>query len=170
MSGDVREYRWPAKRLVGDYIRGVLGVAFAIICALLAPPGSWWQMILIALLFLFLAFLSDVLIRHGTRILMTSGELVRRRPFWGQDTVSWSEIKELDVKFYASGRDRSKGWMTATIKGPRATITLDDANGGFEDIVDRAMRAIDVQGLGLNESTAANVASLGLGLRPKAGS
>lgn len=169
MSGDIREFRWPSKRLLGDYVRGVLGVTFAIICALLAPPGSWWQIILIALLFLFLAFLSDVLIRHGTRIVLTPEGLVRRRPFWGQDKVDWIDIKGLDVKFYASGRDRTKGWMTATINGPEAKITLDDANAGFEDIVDRAMQALDDQGLGLNETTATNLASLGLGLRPKAG-
>lgn len=168
MSSGVRELRWPGRKLLGDYFRGLLGVAFAVLCAFLAPPGSWWQIVLIGLLLLFLAFLSDVLIRHGTRIFLTPEGISRRRPFWGQDTVAWDDIQALDVKFYPSGRDRAKGWMNATIKGPGASIALDDTMTGFEDVMDRAMVALERRGLGMNEATAANLASLGLGLRPRA--
>lgn len=168
MADDVREFYWPGRKLAGDYVRGVLGVAFSILCALLAPPGSWWQIVLIGLLFLFLAFLSDVLIRHGTRLLVTPEGIIRRRPVWGQDKIAWDEIQSLDVRFYPTSRDRKTGWMTAAIKSPSAKISVDDALIGFEDVMDRAMQALEARGIGLSEATAANLASLGLGLRPKA--
>jgi hypothetical protein len=167
MNSETRELRWPGRKLFGDYVRGVLGVAIASLCALLAPPGSWWQALLIALLFLFLAFLCDVLIRHGTRIMLTPAALIRRRPVWGEDRIPWTEIEGLDVRFYPSRRDRTRGWMTAKVKGPNGAIALDDQMLGFEDVMDRAMYALDVRGLGLNEATSANLASLGLGLRPR---
>lgn len=167
MSIDTVELKWPAKKLAGDYVRGVLGVVFALLCALLAPPGSWWQILLVLLLFLFLTFLSDVLIRHGTRIAMTRVGLIRRRPLWGEDRVNWDAIEGLDVRFYPSRRDRTAGWMTAKIKGPQGSISMDDAMTGFEDVMDRAMQALEARGLGLNEATSANLASLGLGLRPR---
>jgi hypothetical protein len=167
MSVETRELRWPSGKLIGDYIRGVLGVGFASLCALLAPSGSWWQIALLGLLFLFLAFLSDVLIRHGTRVMLTPTALIRRRPIWGEDRILWTDIEGLDVRFYPARRDRTVGWMTAKIKGPKSAIALDDQMQGFEDVMDRAMRALEVRGLGMNEATAANLASLGLGLRPR---
>lgn len=167
MTDQIREFGWPVKNLAGDYIRGVLGVMFALLCAFLAPSGSWWQIVLILLFFLFLAFLSDVLIRHGTRIVLMPGGLVRRRPFWGEDRVAWDEIQSLDVRFYPSRRDRTEGWMNAKVKGSGSTISLDDRITGFEDILDRAMLALEVRGLGMNEATTANLASLGLGLRAR---
>jgi hypothetical protein len=168
MTEQVRELRWPFRRLSGDYVRGSLGVVFAALCIVLAPPGSWWQIVLILMLFLFLAFLGDVLIRHGTRLSLTPEGLVRRRPFWGQDAVPWDDIQSLDVRFFAARRDRTVGWMTAKIEGPQGSISLDDAMTGFEDVMDRAMQALEAKGLGMNEATAANLASLGLGLRPRA--
>jgi hypothetical protein len=167
MTIEARELRWPGRKLIGDYLRGVIGVAFATICALLAPTGSWWQLVLLALLFLFLAFLSDVLIRHGTRVMLTSAALIRRRPLWGEDRIPWTEIEGLDVRFYPSRRDRTQGWMSAKVNGPNGAIALDDQMIGFEDVMDRAMQALEVRGLGMNEATAANLASLGLGLRPR---
>ena len=167
MTDQIREFGWPAKNLAADYIRGALGVVFALLCAFLAPSGSWWQIVLILLLFLFLAFLSDVLIRHGTRIRLTPEGLVRRRPLWGEDRVPWDEIQSLDVRFYPSRRDRTEGWMNAKVKGPRGAISLDDGMDGFEDVLDRAMLALETRGLGMNEATAANLASLGLGLRAR---
>jgi hypothetical protein len=167
MTKTVRELKWPFAKLAGDYVRGVLGVVIAVLCAILAPPGSWWQIALLLALFLFLAFLCDVLIRHGTRIAFLDEGLIRRRPIWGQDSILWEDIQGLDVRFYPSGRDRSAGWMTAKIKGPKTAIALDDAMTGFEDVMDRAMHALENRGLGMNEATAANLASLGLGLRPR---
>jgi hypothetical protein len=168
MSSDSRELRWPGRKLAGDYVRGILGASFAAICILLAPAGSLWQIFLLALLCLFLAFLGDVLIRHGTRIVLTPDGLVQRGPLMGQIEVPWREITGLDVRFYPSGRDRSRGWMTATIKGRQAKIAIDDSISDFEYVLERAMRALETQGLELSEVTAANLASLGLGLRPGA--
>jgi hypothetical protein len=168
MLDETREFRWPVRKLAGDYVRGIVGVVFAVLCAFLAPSGSWWQIVLILLLVLFVVFLSDVLIRHGTRIVVTSVGISRFRPIWGEDKIAWDEISGLDVRFYPFRRDRTAGWMTASIKGPRAKIALDDAMTGFEDVMDRAMLALERRGLGMNEATAANLASLGLGLRPKA--
>jgi hypothetical protein len=169
MTAETRELRWPGKKLAGDYVRGVLGIAFALLCVILAPPGSWWQIALVCLLFLFLVFLSDVLIRHGTRVALSPEGLVRRRPFWGEDRVRWDELEGLDVRFYPARRDRTVGWMTAKIKGARGSISIDDAMTGFEDVMDRAMQELEKRGLGMNEATATNLASLGLGLRPKVG-
>lgn len=169
MTVETSELRWPMKKLAGDYVRGVLGIAFAVLCAILAPPGSWWQIVLLCLLVLFVAFLAEVLIRHGTRIVLTPDGLIRRRPFWGEDRVQWEELEGLDVRFYPARRDRTVGWMTAKVKGPKTTISMDDAMTGFEDVMDRAMQALERRGRGMNEATAANLASLGLGLRPRTG-
>jgi hypothetical protein len=168
MTTDTRELGWTSQRLTGDYVRGVLGVLFALFCIVLAPPGSWWQFLLIGLLVLFSVFLGDVMIRHGTRIRLSPEGLMRRKPFLGETVVSWSEIQGLDVRFFASRRDRTAGWMTAKVTGPAGTISLDDSMIGFEDVMDRAMQALEARGLGMNEATAANLASLGLDLRPKA--
>lgn len=167
MNGDHKVLQWPVSKLAGDYVRGVVGVAFAVLCAFLAPAGSWWQLFLFAVLFLFLMFLADVLIRHGTRIILTPEGLTRRRPIWGEECISWAYIEGLDVRFYPSKRDRSVGWMTAKIKGPNSAIAIDDSIEGFEDVMALAMQSLKARGLGMSEATATNLASLGLGLRPR---
>jgi hypothetical protein len=167
MAMDVKEFKWPMKALVGDYVRGSLGALFALLCATLAPAGSWWQIVLFVLLIVFLTFLCDVMIRNGTRVAMSSAALSSVRPIWGETRIEWACIDGLDVRFYPSRRDRTAGWMTAKIKGQSRTISLDDALPGFEDVMERAMQALEARGLGMNESTAANLASLGLGLRPR---
>lgn len=167
MTLDGKELRWPTAKLTGDYVRGIVGLCIVLLCTVLAPPGSWWQILLVGFLFLFLAFLSDVLIRHGTRIIVSSEGLVRRRPLWGEDAVPWAEIQGLDVRFYPTRKGAKIGWMTAKVKGPRGVITLDDGMEGFEDVMDKAMQALDRRGLGLSETTMANLSSLGLGLRPR---
>lgn len=168
MDGDRKILQWPVSKLAADYARGAAGVAVAVLCAFLAPAGSWWQLFLFAVLFLFLVFLADVLIRQGTRIVLTPDGLTRRRPIWGEERVAWSQIEGLDVRFYPTKRDRSAGWMTAKVEGPGASISMDDAMDGFEDVLSVAMRSLNARGLGTNDATAANLASLGLGLRPRA--
>ncbi len=167
MTSAQLQLRWTWGHLAGDYARAGFGLVILTICIAFAPAGSWWQWLLLGLSLLFVMFLFQVVTRHATLVTVSDLGIRCERPFARTVEMNWAEVKNLDVRFYPSTRDRRTGWMTAKISGKSGSILLDDRLPGFEDTMQKAMFAVERSGFGLNTTTAANLASLGLGLKPK---
>ena len=77
--------------------------------------------------------------------------------------VEWSRLDRLKLSYFSTKRDRSDGWMQLSVgsTGSR-TLKVDSVLEGFYDIVERAARAAEANGLTLSVATRANLRSMGI--------
>ena len=76
--------------------------------------------------------------------------------------ISWQDVASLNVRYFATKRDRSQGWMQLTLKSADTTLRLESSLEGFEAIARKAARAASHLGLPLSSSTLENLRALDL--------
>jgi hypothetical protein len=76
--------------------------------------------------------------------------------------ILWRDIASLELRYFATKRDRSEGWMQLTLKSADATLRLESALEGFENITRAAAQAAAQRGLPLSPPTLENLRALEL--------
>jgi hypothetical protein len=78
--------------------------------------------------------------------------------------IRWSELRDIQLRYYSTQRDRRKGWMQLILRsmGTHGVIRMDSQLPGFGDIVRQAHAAARDHDLIINPTTAANLLSLGV--------
>jgi hypothetical protein len=66
------------------------------------------------------------------------------------------------LKYFSTRRDGAHGWMQLVLKGSDAKIRIESTLGGFADIVKRAAKAANDEGLSLSSTTLGNLELLGV--------
>jgi hypothetical protein len=82
----------------------------------------------------------------------------------GRASVPWADVVSLKLAFYATGRDRTGGWMQLTLRGNGAKAHADSGAENFPAFAARCAAAAQAKGLDLDAATRANLASLGIRL------
>lgn len=153
---------------MGDYLRSGGGLVFALIALALVPfPGTpGW--LLIGLVALCLGLAARAALRQLTVIEVTDETLRRGYPHLplGGTTLRWDGLDVLRLKFFPTGRDRSKGWMQLVMRGGGARIAVDSTVDGFDTVAEAAVRAAEDRGLALGITTLENLAALGIHVDP----
>jgi hypothetical protein len=157
-------HRYPAKALRADYLRSAAG--FAITAGLL--PFGIGEPISASVMgggaLLFLAFGLRTRLRQAIAIelddegISTSG---RRRV-----SLPWRGLTRLSLRYYATKRDRTGGWMQLKLAAGRKQLTLESTLEGFLEVVRRALAAARANELALDAATWENLVALGLGGSP----
>jgi hypothetical protein len=155
---------YSAKAVAGDYARAAIGIVFTAVPALSLGEWTFAHWLLVPLCALFSAFAWRTWQRQRTSIawddtgLSLSGAVPAR--------LRWDEIRALKLAFYATGRDRTGGWMQLTLKTQAAKIVADSAAENFAAFAARAAVASQALDLPLDDAARANFAALGIRLAP----
>ncbi len=154
-------HRYPTGSVLADYGSALVGMALTLgpLAAFNVIPVVVY--ILGALGALFLAFGFRTLLRHLTRVEVSSERIRIEGPAGG--AFRWRQLDAMSLRYYATRRDKMGGWMQLKIKGDGRAVTLDSTLVGFNDIVRRALRAAEDNGVALASGTLANLPSLGIG-------
>lgn len=154
---------YPSKELIGDYIRGVIGVvicATPIVLTGSMPVAGW---ILGFLVLLFAGFIIRTALRHYTRIKMDDLGLTSSGIMTKQ--IAWPDISRVKMRYYSTKRDRTEGWMQLKITGARGrTIEMDSILTDFQSIINKLGTAAVQASAAMDETTRANFALMGIDL------
>jgi hypothetical protein len=153
---------YPASAMVGDYLRAAAGLVPTGLVFATVPVGAVPALFLGGFGAIFAIFGLRTLLRHGTSLEMTDTEL--RAHGISNRSIMWSELDRLKLSYYSTRRDRRSGWMQLELGAGGTRLNLDSRLDGFDRVVRRAAETAAARRLVLSESTAANLASLGLDL------
>ena len=136
-------FRYPARSLLGDYIRSAVGLVVGIGVLVSVPPNPYIVVIFGGLTILFLVFGVRTVKRQLTQIAITDEEIATAG--FGTSVLPWQALERLKLRYYGTRRQRSTseggGFMQLTLKGGGASMTLESSVDGFVFIVWRAAKA-----------------------------
>lgn len=153
-------HRYPAGAMAADYARALGGMALTLGPLAVFNVAPLMVYILGGLGALFLAFGFRTLLRHLTRVEIST-EGIRMEGPAGRG-VRWRDLDAMSLRYYATRRDKLDGWMQLKLKGEGRALTLDSSIDGFSEIVACALRAARDNGVALEPRTLANLPGLGL--------
>ena len=153
-------HSYPAAAMVGDYLRAAAGLAPAGVIFATMPVGAVAATILGGFAAIFGVFGLRTALRHSTSIEVTETEI--RAYGLSQRSIRWDELDRMRLSYYSTRRDRKSGWMQLELSGSGVRLSLDSRIEGFGDVVRRAAEAAAARHLQLNDSTAANLESIGV--------
>ena len=152
-------YRYPAAKLVPDYLRAGAGLAVVILpLVTLDVPGAV-RIVLACLALLFAAFAVQNLLQHSSRVEMSESALVVRPR--GR-RIQWDALTRLRLAWFSVRRGGPKGWMELKLDAGRTRVRIDSRLDGFEDVAQRAVAAARERELDFDPVTRANLRTLGL--------
>lgn len=154
---------YPFSRLWPDYLRSVLGLLLCLGLLLFAAPQSVIFILLAGLSLLF-AWLGAVAAwRQQIEVQLDASGVTShgRWGFGGRRQILWSDVTAVELRYYSTHRDRSKGWLQLTIEGHGGRLQVDSDLTGFSHLVREALAAAERRGIALGETTRANAARVG---------
>lgn len=159
MSDILREARYPADAQKADGLRAAAGLVLAGGPFLATDPHPVIAVPLAAAFLLFLALALRTAERQVLRVTMDEkglqvGGLHRRR-------IGWDELALVRLRYYATKRDRSGGWMRLTLAGDGHRIALESQLDGFDAIAGQVAATVLARGLATDATTRENFLSLG---------
>ena len=158
-SGEKTTHVYPTRDLTGDYARGGIG---AVITGLpfVFLDLHWLPGVILGTCFIvFATFLIRTGWRHRVRLVSDSSGVAVAAPVARH--LAWDEMTDLKLRYSATRRDKSDGWMHISVRGPGGRIKAESMITDFETLAQRAAEAATRNGLTLNEVTRTNLAALG---------
>ena len=153
------EHRYTAAALTPDYVRAGAGILITAGLLALINPAPVLVYVMGALALLFALFAARTAIRHLTTIRLTSTGIRALGPFAA--AIEWAELSKVELRYFSTRRDRTKGWMQLRLRGGRVGLRLESNLDAFESIAGRVIAEAGARGVGLDESTRANLAAIG---------
>lgn len=161
------EHRYPADALLGDYVRAGAGLLLAAAPLVLVPLNVYVEGVLGGLAALFACFGGMTALRQARSIEIGEEGIAARGPF--PVRLAWDALEGVNLRYFATRRDGSRGWMELKLRGAGHRLLLDSRIDGFNDIAERAARVAARRHLPLTPATAANFAALGISMASIAG-
>ena len=159
-EGGESRHRYPARAVLLDYLYSGLGLLFTLGplgLAASAGPAAW---VLGGLGALFAVYGARTALRHRTCLRVSEEEIVvegllRRH-------LAWDRLTRCTLGYYATRRNRDRGWMQLTLKAGGRSLRIDSQIEGFDRIVRRAVHAAQRRGIALDNTTQENLRALGI--------
>ena len=153
-------HRYPARAVLLDYLYSGLGLLFTLgPLAGTAPsgPAAW---VLGGLAALFAVYGARTVLRHRTSLRVSEEEIVadgllRRH-------LPWNRLTRCTLGYYATRRNRDRGWMQLTLKAGGRSLRIDSQIEGFDRIVRRAVHAAQRRDIAFDNTTQENLRALGI--------
>jgi hypothetical protein len=171
-------HHYPISSLSSDYLRVAVGLALTVGPLLLldlAAPIAWLLSVL-AILFVWFGLRTGL--RQLSSVELSPQGIAIRGPF-GR-SLAWDELARMKLAYYAPRgwsrarrRDRhhergerdegQRGWLQLTLQATRGRpVRVESTLEGFDQVLRRAMATASQKQLGLDPTTTANLAALGL--------
>ncbi|MGF1631939.1 MAG: hypothetical protein ACFCUT_20875 [Kiloniellaceae bacterium] len=160
----MRQFRYPLRVLVGDYLRSAAGLFVGLGVLLTVPPSLPVVAIFGSLAGLFAVFGLRTAHRHSLRVAVTDDEIACR----GITTrvIPWTRIDTMNLRYFGTRRSKwrpiGSGFMQLTLKGAGAAMTFESSIEDFDWLAGRAAAAMRARGLELDPATASNLVELGI--------
>lgn len=155
-------HRYPRRTLAADYVRAAAGLVLTAGPLVAVPPGAVAGPILGVLATLFAAFGARTALRQASRIELEDDRLALIGPW--RRSIDWRELTGLRLRYFATRRDRSAGWMQLTLTAPDSRLRIDSTLEGFPAIARRAARAAQERRIALTPATVDNLRAFGVTL------
>lgn len=153
-------HRYPSRIVYSDYTRAGVGALLTLVPLMAIPVASIAGIVLSLLCVLFVFFALRTWIR-GRTVVQSSDEGLAITAL-RHKAICWQDVASLELRYFATKRDRTQGWMQLTLKSTDTTIQLDSTLEGFESITRAAGRAASQRGLSLSPTTLENLRALDL--------
>ena len=154
------QHRYPSHTIASDYTRAGVGTVLTLAPLSAVPATSIAGIVLSLLGALFIFFGGRTWIR-GRTVAQLSDECLAVTAL-RYKTILWQDMAALELRYFATRRDRSQGWMQLTLKSADTTLRLESTLEDFEKITRTAARAASRRGLSLSPSTLENLRALEL--------
>ena len=161
------EHRYPRRAIVADYARAATGAVLTGTPLAAASTGPVVGTLLGALLALFLGYGVRTGLRHASRVRLDEDAISLSGAV--RKNLAWRDLARLEMRYYATTKDRKGGWMQLTLKADGRTIRIDSTIEGFEAILARAVRAARDNAIEIGPTTADNLKAFGFGAAGQGG-
>jgi len=159
-------HRYAMAELGGDYARGAAGLALTLLPLILLPMHWIVALVFAAASLVFLAFLARTWLRHRSVIEADEQGIVAHGPLGVR--ITWRDLSGFRLRYFSVRRDRQRGWMQLELRGGGRGLKIESTIGGFDEIASLAHDAAVAKGLAIDDSSQANLMSLGV-IAPRAG-
>ncbi|HYB11127.1 MAG TPA: hypothetical protein VEJ16_15805 [Alphaproteobacteria bacterium] len=153
-------HRYPTSSLRADYARAGFGFALTAGLTAMALAAPIVAAALGACALLFLAFGVRTWRRQRMVVALASDGISTSGVRCV--TLPWDELTGLRLRYYATKRDRTGGWMQLDLAAGRRRLSLESTLDGFADIVRQAAAAAGARGLNIDRATRNNLSALGI--------
>lgn len=164
----VTEHRYPSAVILADYRRA--GIGFLATAGPLAAvdPGPLAGSLLGVCAVLFAVFGFRAVLRHRLVVICDADGIEARALF--SKKIAWRALRGLELRYYATKRDRTMGWMQLTLKGRdsgagiggTASLRLESTLCGFDALTWVAVQAAQENDLLLSPTTLTNLEARGI--------
>jgi hypothetical protein len=151
---------YPAKALIGDYVRAGAGLAFTLAPAMALGEWTGAHWVLIPLALLFLGFGLRTWRRGRQTVTWDESGVSLSGP--GAARLAWDQVRDFRLAFYSTSRDRAGGWMQLRLAGDSVRLRADSSGENFAALVAAAHAAAAARALPLDDATRANLKALGI--------
>ncbi len=160
-AGAEGRFRYDPKALRGDLVRAGLGLAMTGLPLALVPVHPAVAVVFGSATALFAVFGVRTGLRRWTVVEMDHRGIRAEGP--ARVEIAWEDLREIQLRYYATRRDRRGGWMQLHLKG-RAALTVESTLDGFDRIAERVAAVAKARGLPLSEATVRNFGALGIAI------
>ena len=155
-----RTFRYPARALLADYLRGAIGAGACAGLIFLVKPAPAVATTLGAAAMLFLVYFARTVCRQLTHIELDETGIRVRGPLGAP--IRWEDLRSLRLDYYSTRSDREGGWMQLRLRDAQRTIRIDSEVDGFAELAGAVAAEARHCGADLDASTRANLQLLGI--------
>ena len=160
MTNAEARFHYPLRNLVPDYLRAGAGFGLTMVPMPHAIGGSPVVLaIVLGLAGLFGSFGLTTLVRQKSTICASDEGLwiegLRPR------ALRWEEVREIDLRYFSTRKDREQGWFQLKVIGPSGTIKVDSNLNDFDALLHRVVTAITRHDLSVTPIGRENLTSMG---------
>src|SRR5262245_44730956 len=101
--------RYPLSALLGDYVRGLAGLAICLVIVVTYDRGNWMIWPFVGLTLFFLIFTIRTALRQTTVVGLDDTGLAVSQ--WGRQDrrIEWDRLRQMSLRYYAPRRAKKKG-------------------------------------------------------------
>lgn len=156
-------FHYPLGKLVPDYLRAGVGFGLTMVPMPHAIGGHpVVLLIVLGLAGLFGSFGLTTFLRQKSTVCTSAEGLWIEGP-WSK-SIRWDEVREIDLRYFSTRKDKQKGWLQLKITGPAGKIRVDSNLNDFDEFLRWVVTAITRHGLAVTPIGRENFASVGQSL------
>jgi hypothetical protein len=163
-----KRFRYPRIAMFKDYGQAAAGAMIFSAPLVFAWGNVFVAVVLGGIVLMFLSFGWSTWRRHGSVIAITDEGIWTEGA--RQAMITWAGIDRVELRYFSTRRERGRtlageegsGWMQLRLDGEGATIRIDSALDGFNEIAREVADATDRHDLKTTPVTKGNFVALGL--------
>lgn len=156
-------FHYPLGKLVPDYLRAGVGFGLTMVPMPHAIGGHpVVLLIVLGLAGLFGSFGFTTFLRQKSTV-CTSEDGLWIEGLWSK-SIRWDEVREIDLRYFSTRKDKQKGWLQLKIIGPAGKIRVDSNLNDFDEFLRWVVTAITRHDLAVTPIGRENFASVGQSL------